>query len=196
MAFICAEQLDFDPRPQLSYVFVEGFYDWVKHFCKDKNKLVKVFAHIFTLKYFYVALEGERITAMTACTQGFAPISLQRDVFTKELGFIRGNFTYFILKRHMVRNSYPFSLGRTTGTIEFVATSPDYRGKGIAGGLITFVMEANPYSAYVLEVADTNVGAVHLYEKLGFKEIRRNKAPKRSGVNFFIYMRKEIEGRA
>jgi len=192
MDFLRADKIDFDTRPQLSRVFVEGFYDWIRHFHKDKDKLTEAFIHIFDLSHFYVALDGENIAAMVACTQGYAPISLDRKIFAKVLGFFCGNITYFMLKRHMVRNAYPFNLSKQTGSIEFVATAPDYRKRGIAHDLIIHVMEANPYNSYVLEVADTNTGAFNLYEKLGFKEMKRVKAPRRSGVDYFLYMRKEI----
>ena len=189
-----ADKVIHDIKPELSRVFVEGFYTWIRHFHKDKDKLVEAFTHIFDLKYFYVAIEDGEVAGMVACTQGYAPISLQRKKFTDVLGFFRGNFAYFMLKRHMVRNAYPFNLSRTTGSIEFVATAPQHRNKGIAHDLILYVMKENPYDSYVLEVADTNAGAVHLYEKLGFKEIKRMKAPnpKRSGVNNFLYMRREM----
>ena len=193
MQHIRSDKLTFDPRPQLSRIFVEGFYTWIKNFHTDKDKLTAAFIHVFDLTHFYVTLDGENIAGMVACTQGYAPIALDRHVFAKELGFFRGNFAYYMLKRHMVRNAYPFSLGSQTGSIEFVATSPDYRNRGIARGLITHTMQVNPYNSYVLEVADTNESAVSVYTKLGFKEIKRVKAPRNSGVNFFLYMRKDME---
>jgi ribosomal protein S18 acetylase RimI-like enzyme len=192
MKFIRANELTFDARGQLSRVFVEGFYDWIKHFSKDKEKLVLAFAHVFSLEYFYVAVQGETIAAMAACTRGFSPIELNRPEFVRVMGFIRGNIAYFMLNRHMVRNSYPFSLGKNTGTIEFVATAQNFRRQGLGYELLTFIMQENPHDSYILEVADTNENAVRLYEKLGFREIKRVKAPnpKHSGVNFFVYMRR------
>ncbi|MCL2224367.1 MAG: GNAT family N-acetyltransferase [Defluviitaleaceae bacterium] len=190
MTFTRTDKLTFNIRGQLSRVFVEGFYDWIKHFCKDKDKLTQAFEHVFTLEYFYVALQGETVAAMAACTQGFSPIKLERREFVKALGFIRGNIAYFMLRRHMVRNSYPFAMSKTTGSVEFVATAPKFRNQGLGYELLSFIMEENPYDAYILEVADTNKNAVRLYEKLGFAEIKRVQAPKRSGVNFFIYMRR------
>lgn len=189
-----ADKAGFDLRPQLSYIFVEGFYSWIQHFHKDKEKLKEVFTHIFNLKFFYVAMDGQTVASMVACTHGHTPINLDRKIFTKILGLIKGNFTYFMLKRHMVRNAYPFSLSPKTGTIEFVATAPEYRQKGLAEKLIKFTMEQNPYNSYVLEVADTNTNAFKLYEKMGFVEMKRIAAPnpKRSGVNNYLYMRKEI----
>ncbi|MCL2387689.1 MAG: GNAT family N-acetyltransferase [Defluviitaleaceae bacterium] len=197
MKFYRADKLKFDPRHQLSRIFVEGFYEWLKHFSKDKDKLTEAFAHIFMLSYFYVAAKGEVVAAMAACTQGFSPIRLERKEFVRTLGFIRGNFAHYMLRRHMIRNSYPFTLSKRTGSIEFVATSPDFRNLGIAHDLLDFVMEKNTYTSYVLEVADTNQTAFRLYEKLGFKEIKRVNAPnpKRNGVNFFMYMRRQMEGR-
>jgi len=190
MEFTRADQLQFDPRLQLSRVFVEGFYTWIRHICKDKARLTAVFSHMFLLEKFYVAVEGETIAAMTACTPGISPIALDRKEFSRVLGFARGNFSYFILKRHMVRNGYPFPLSPTTGSIEFVATAPEFRQRGLARELLTYVMAQTPFDSYILEVADTNSHAVCLYEGLGFREIRRVKAPKRGVVNFFIYMRK------
>jgi ribosomal protein S18 acetylase RimI-like enzyme len=75
------------------------------------------------------------------------------------------------------------------GSIEFVATSPDFRRQGAGFALLSYIMEETPYETYVLEVADTNTNAIGLYEKLGFREMKRIKAPRGSGVNFFIYMR-------
>ena len=192
MEYMRADQLSFDSRRQLSRIFVEGFYLWIKQVCKDKEKLIEVFTHAFILKNFYIAAETETVTAMAACTQGIAPIELNRRVFTSVLGVLRGNIVYFILKRHMIRSSYPFTLSPKTGSIEFVATAPEFRQRGIARELLTFIMKNCLYDSYVLEVADTNANAVYLYESLGFKEIRREKAPRRSGVNFFLYMRKEM----
>ena len=195
MEFTRADKTGFDPRSQLSGVFVEGFYPWLKHFSKDKDRLKAVFAHVFNLEKYFVAVDGKEIAAMAALTQGRSPIALDRKVFVKELGFVRGSFAYFMLSRNMVRNGYPFTLSPKTGSIEFVATAPDFRNQGLAKGLLGFIMAKNHYTAYVLEVADTNISAVKLYESLGFREIKRVKAPrpKRSGVNFFLYMRRNME---
>ena len=193
MNFIRADRAETDLRPQLSHVFIEGFYSWVSYFHKDKVKLKATFVHAFILPNFYVSMVDDEVAAMVACTQGYSPIQLDRKVFSKTLGLIRGNIAYFMLKRHMVRNSYPFTLSPKTGSIEFVATAPNHRQKGIAHDLILHTMQNNPYDAYVLEVAGNNTNALKLYEKLGFKEIKRIKAPRNSGVGSFLYMRREME---
>jgi len=192
MDYIKADQLPFDPRPQLSRIFVEGFYPWIKHFSRDKEQLIAAFSHTFDLRCFYIAMENDEIAAMAACTDGNAPVFLDRKIFIQTMGVLRGCYTYYVLGRYIRNSGYPFKLSRTTGSIEYVATAEAYQGRGIAQGLLTHIINTEVYTAYVLEFADTNTTAFRLYERLGFKEIDRKKAPRRrnGGVNYFIYMRR------
>ena len=181
------------PRDQMSEIFVEGFYTWISRFSKDKALLKSVFEHMFLPENFFLAYDGSKVTAMLAITKGVSPISLNRRIFVEHMGFFKGNIAYFLLRHYMVRNHYPFPLAPTTGIIEFVATHPDYRGQGIAGELMERAMCESPYTSFILEVADTNISAMKLYTRLGFREMMRIKAPRRSGVNFFLYMRRSDE---
>ena len=45
------------------------------------------------------------------------------------------------------------------------------------------------YNEYILEVVDANTSAIRLYEKLGYVEFARKPAPKKSGFNYFVYMK-------
>jgi ribosomal protein S18 acetylase RimI-like enzyme len=179
-------------------IFAEGFYQWLKYFTKDKEKLSQAMVHIFNLDYFYIAAENNargtipEVIAITACTDGkTSPIKLDKKTLCDTLGFIGGRFAYSMLSKHLVNHSYPFELSPQTGSIEFVATAERHKGKGAAYGLIEHIMGNMAYSEYVLEVADTNASAVRLYEKLGFAEFKRTPAPKVSGFNHFLYMKKE-----
>jgi ribosomal protein S18 acetylase RimI-like enzyme len=195
MRYISADQLHFDAREQISRVFVVGFYQWLKYFTKDVELLTRALAHIFDLPKFWVAVEGETIVAITACTDGvMPPISLDRTELRRHLGLIRGLLAYSMLKANLLEHTYPFTLTLQTGSIEFVATSPEFRDRGVAGGLIEHIMQTCGYSEYVLEVADTNSTAIRLYERLGFKEFQRvpEKHPKQSGLNFYVYMKREM----
>ena len=84
---------------------------------------------------------------------------------------------------------YPFEMKPDMGYVEFVATSEELRGRGVASNLINYFIEFPEYKEYVLEVADTNKSAVSLYEKLDFKEFKRieMKNKKQSGVNYLLY---------
>ena len=87
---------------------------------------------------------------------------------------------------------YPVLISEGTGTVEFVAVVPEYRGKGIAAGLIKHIFTVTNFQEYILEVADTNTAAVNLYKSLGFSDILRvpQKHTKQSGINELVYMKK------
>jgi ribosomal protein S18 acetylase RimI-like enzyme len=60
-----------------------------------------------------------------------------------------------------------------------IAVDPQWRGKGIAAQLINFMAaraQELGYSTLSLDVAELNVGALRLYQQLGFKVIKRNKS--------------------
>ena len=189
MEIMQASQATFDPKPQMSHMFVEGFYPWIKHISKDREKLTEVFTHIFNLERFYIAIKNRHVTAMAACSSGTTPVELCRNEFVRVLGQMRGNISYWRLQRHMMHNSIPFTLSPKTGVIEFVSTAPKYRNQGIGYALLSNIMTTLPYDAYMLEVAENNATAFRLYDRLGFKEFRRVAASRRSRAGAFIYMR-------
>jgi len=191
MEFIKASELSFDPRPQMGEIFSDGFYELgLKFICKDKAKLARALAHAFVLDEFYLAVQGNEIASFIARTNGKPPIKLDKKILRMEMGFFHGSFTYFILNKTLANHKYPFEIHQNMGVIEFVATAANFRGKGIAGQLMEFVMDAKHYDKFVLEVADTNTSAIKLYTRLGFVEFKRTPAPKLSGFKFFIYMNK------
>lgn len=195
MNYLSASESDIDLRQQISCVFVEGFYQWLYYFSKSKKRLALALAHMFILERFFVAMEDGKIAAITACTDGkSAPIHLEKPKLKRHLGFVRGTFAYAMLKKNLQEHGYPFALAEDSGSIEFVATAAEYRNKGVAYVLIEHVMATRPYKHFVLEVADTNEAAMRLYQRLGFTEFKRVKAPsaKISGVNFFVYMGKGL----
>ena len=188
--YIRGDKMNNNPQEQMGEIFANGYYEWLKYFSKDKSKLAKAFAHIFILEYFYFAMDGDEVLAFTACTNGKeSSITLDKRILTKELGIIRGAIVYRILCKNLLGHGYPFDISTETGSIEFVATKEKHRGKGIAKGLIAFIMEQTTYDDYVLEVASSNTSAIKLYDKLGFKEFKKVPAPKKSGFDYYVYMK-------
>jgi len=179
-------------RKKISDIFVDGFIQWLQYFSKDSEKLSRAFAHMFILDSFYVALIDGEPAGMAACTDGKTPpIRLQSRELRRHLGWIRGTMAGKILKKELENHPYPFLVEPGWGSVEFVATHGKHRGKGVASAIIQHVIAKTPYSAYVLEVADTNAPAVKLYEKLGFAEFTRvaHKQSKQSGINQLVYMK-------
>lgn len=179
-------------KMKISEIFVDGFFQWLNFFSKDKDKLTKAFSHMFNLKVFYIAVIDGEIAGIAACTDGkVSSVQLKSQELKKHLGFFMGSIAYFVLKREFEEKSYPFEITKGMGMVEFVATSAKYRGQGVASAIMTHIFESTPYDVYALEVADTNANAVKLYEKLGYSEFLRvkQKHSKKSGVNYLVYMK-------
>ena len=95
-----------------------------------------------------------------------------------------------ILHKEFEVKEYPVEIPDNMGKIEFVATKVEARGKEVAYRLLQHIIQDTGYDAYVLEVASNNVKAIKLYDRLGFKEIKRvpQKHAKQSGFEHLIYM--------
>ncbi|HBI74485.1 MAG TPA: N-acetyltransferase [Ruminococcaceae bacterium] len=196
MHVILAGKLDNSARSTISEIFVDGFYQWLKYFSKDKQKLSRAFAHMYNLDVFYVAKLDGNIAGIAALNDGTSPtVKLDKKEMQKHLGFFRGWFAYKMLGHEFMDKQYPFDMIPGMGYVEFVATAPSYRGKGAATAIIEHFFSLPHFNEYVLEVADTNENAVHLYEKLGFHEFKRMemKNKKQSGVNFLVYMKAQCK---
>lgn len=189
-----AAELSDDIRNDISRIFVEGFFQWLRFFSKDKDRLARALAHMFRLERFYVALVDERPAGIAACTNGKEPpICLSATQLRRHLGWYKGTIAGIVLKKELENHPYPFEIQRDMGAVEFVATWPEFRGKGVASAILSHIHETEPYRQFVLEVADTNTGAVKLYEKMGYREMTRVAAPhsKQSGINALVYMKWE-----
>jgi len=184
-----------NPRPAMSKVFVEGWYNDLKMICKDKEKLQRAFEHIFDLEGFYLAVVDQKIMAFVGVCDRVEQRRIayfDKKECRKGLGFIRGSIAAIVLTKILVKKDYPFDIPAGAGVIEFVATLPEARGKGLAAKLIEYAMADTNYKEYILEVIDTNHGAINLYERLGFKEFVREKSPyppEKAGFEEFIYMK-------
>lgn len=192
MTILRASETGRDLKPEISAVFADGFYQRLKYFSKDKQKLANSFTHMFDQNVFFVVMSENTVAGVAACTDGRnPPIHLDKRELRRVLGLVSGSFAYIMLKKKLEDHRYPFEVEPRTGSVEFVATSPEYRGQGVAALLIRNMMSSSPYDEYVLEVADTNTTAVRLYERLGFREFMRVKEPnsKRSGINHLVYMK-------
>lgn len=174
MKTVAAHTLGDAVRPQMSEIFVDGFYQWLCYFTKDKQKLARAMRHIFNLDVFYLAIDDDGdVLGMAAChAEGPPTVRLEGAEFRKHLGFFRGGFAYWILKKEFVDKQYPCPVAGM-GLVEFVAVSARHRGQGVATRMLGDIFAATHNREYLLEVADTNAPAVKTYEKLGFRECMR-----------------------
>jgi ribosomal protein S18 acetylase RimI-like enzyme len=192
MKIMLAEEYGIEAKTQLSKIFVDAFYQWLQFFSKDKEKLIKAFSHIFNLHVIYVAVIDGKIAGMIACNDGKEfTVSFNKKELKNHLGFFMGSITYIVLRKQFNKTPYPFQITEGMGAVEFVATSADHRGKGVATSIMKYIFDNTSFKEYVLEVADTNTNAVRLYEKLGYKEFmsKKEKHSKRSGIDYLLYMK-------
>lgn len=192
-----ADMLNKDPREQMSIIFADGFTQWLEYFSKDKNTIAKAFAHMFVLDQFYVAVVGDEIAGIASCTdcKTFA-VRLNAKELRKHLGLIKGTIAGIAVKKEFeqISDNPPAD----TGSIGFVGTHSKYQGQGVASQIIRHIIENTSYRTYLIEeVADTNLAAMRLYQKLGFQEYKRTpvspKLAKKIGINFFIALKYECE---
>ncbi|MUG47717.1 GNAT family N-acetyltransferase [Paenibacillus woosongensis] len=187
-----ADLADSDVRRGISEIFAEGFAQWLVFFSKDPDRIAAAFAHMFVLDQFYVALYRGQVAGMAACTDGASlSVKLDKKELRKYLGYFKGTLAGIFLKKEFERTVH---LSPSTGSIEFVGTAVEFRGQGVASQLIRHILEHTPYETYLIEeVADTNIPAMKLYSKLGFKEYRRKQLPikiaRKIGVNYMVSLK-------
>lgn len=175
---------------KISEIFVECFGQHFTFLTKDTNKLVAAFEHMFYTDVFYVALIDGKVAGITALTDGKEScINENKKELRKHLGYVKGTLFYQIFQHEFHKPA--MLTGDGIASVEFVATASEYRGKGVASAIIHHLFAFPQYQDYVLEAADTNINAVRLYEKLGFREFKRikQKFSKFIGVNHIVHMK-------
>lgn len=188
-----ADQAQFDVRGEISEIFADGFSPWLGYFSKDKNKIAAAFAHMFILNQFYVAVSEGKVVGIAACTNGIShSVKLDRTELRKHLGIYKGSLAGVFLKKEFEAAYINFPPG--AGSIEFIGTSAEYRGKGIASQLVQYILEHTPYQIYLIEeVADTNIPAMKLYQKLGFEVYKSKPIPvkraEKIGINQIVSLK-------
>jgi ribosomal protein S18 acetylase RimI-like enzyme len=186
-----ARELGADAPRIISEIFIDGFGQHFTAFAKDPQRLVDAFAHTFVLDLFSVArLDGDP-AGIAACTDGVRRC-VESDAATmrQHLGVIRGSFAHWVFASQF-SGSIPDPLPGQ-GSIEFVATAARHRGNGVATALLSWLHQLPQYDSFVLaEVADTNAGALSVYERLGYVEYVRKpvRHGRISGINAYVSLR-------
>jgi len=181
-------------REKISEIFVDGFYDDLKMLCRDRDMLVKACTHMFGLGHFHAAIIDGEIAGVIACLdKDTYCVRPDRKMLIKHMGFFRGMFTSLGFKYLSHDPKYPpqVKMDEKTASVEFVVTSPKHRKKGVAMAILNHLHSLPQYRDYVLEVKDTNTGAVELYKKMGYREIHRKKFrwARYADFEYFVYMK-------
>ena len=151
-------------RKAIAEIFVDAYFPQLSFFTKDKDRLSNAFLNSFILDRFFGAFaDGELVGIFALTDESGRCFKLVKSDFVANIGFLKTSLVFAGL-----RNEFEHQLRlRSKGfNIEAVAVKSDRRGKGIATSMMRYAMEHNDYLE--LDVADTNLPAIKIYEKLGF----------------------------
>ncbi|MDR2834098.1 MAG: GNAT family N-acetyltransferase [Streptococcaceae bacterium] len=187
MNYTQANQLNFNPRTQMSQILVEGFWDILfSKFKVEKAKLINALEHCFDLSVFYVAHDESQIYSIVANSPTGTCFQLDKKLLQKKLGFISGWIVYKVCTTHLHTN-YPAVDNTTYNYIDLVVSSPNSLQKGVTYGLMQHIVTQSNNKNFMLLVQANNTPAVRLYEKVGFRENSRKKS-KVPGAKFDLFL--------
>lgn len=185
---------DVDVRLGMAKIFGEGFTQWLGFFSKDQTKIAEAFAHMFVLDQYYIAIAGGEVAGMAACTDcKTLSVRLNKRELRKHFGHYKGFLAGIFLKKEFENPFIDPPLN--TGSIEFVGTASKFRGQGIAAKILENIFENTSFMEYIIEeVADTNIPAMRLYQKMGFAEYKSKPFPTKKaekiGINKLVSLKR------
>lgn len=176
-------------RQGLARCIAEGFERDFSALCKDTEKTARAIEGGIRTPRFWVAEEKDILAgtaALSDCRE--RAVRTDRAGYLKHFGPLRGRLALFVLKEEF---ETPLKIPEKTGYLEFVAVDRRFRRQGVATALLQKILSSGLYQDYLLDVVNTNTGAIRLYEKLGFQTVRQipEKHSKQKGFDFRIIMR-------
>jgi len=166
-------ELNEEQQNQFMSVFVEGFHNVFSSISKDKEKLHKLFKFSFDYERAYAFLQdGEAVGILGLSDYQARPIRLNKEIFMEIIGGVAGKIAYKQVCKALEK---PHSIQQYEIYIDYIATNPKCRSKGIGTQLIEFVRDTLGYRHLELEVFSKNTRAIKLYKRLGFRVIAEKK---------------------
>jgi ribosomal protein S18 acetylase RimI-like enzyme len=183
--------------PQAVEIFLDAFWLKVEHlelFSPDRELARRVYLGSMDFAHARYALEGDQVLGAAGLEyDGRHFLRLKWAVLRREFGFFgtlgRWLFSWMSTMQRM---------GRDTMRIAVIAATENARGRGVGTFLLedTFAFaRSQGYKKLKLEVVDTNPRARALYERVGFRTVRRIRTgfiTRRGGFGGFDVMEKEL----
>lgn len=182
-------ELDESQIGQAIDVLIEGFYFTLSSVSKDKGKLHELFRSSLDYDMTYACLQdGAAIGFLGLANSQKRPIQFDREVYGRLLG--KGSYRTVSAAFEKVKDIGPQDI-----LIDYIATSPEHRGRGVGTQMIHYVRDVLGYKQIQLETFSKNAKAIALYERLGFKTIgvRKSLMMRISGYGSLVTMRMEAD---
>jgi len=186
-------ELDEEQVNQSFNVFVEGFSNVFSSITKDKDKLHRLFKNSFEYEMTYAyLLDGEAVGFMGLANCEKRPMKLNKEIFLETISGFAGKVVFATMNAAFEKLN-PVGPGEIY--IDYIATSPEHRSKGIGTKLIEYVRDTLGYKHIELEVFSKNPRAKGFYERAGFKviKIKKDFMMTLQGFGRRIVMRLDIE---
>lgn len=170
-------------------VLIEGFYFTLSRITKDRDKLHLLFKTSLDRNMTYAYLQdGEAVGFLGLADHQKRPIKFDEETYVKILG--KGSYKAVSEAFEKVKDIGPQDI-----FIDYIATSPEHRGKGIGTQLIHYTRDTLGYEQIQLETYSRHTKAIALYEKLGFKIIKVDKSlmMRIMGYGDLVIMRTETD---
>jgi len=174
-------------------VFIEGFYFTLSSVSKDKDKLHKLFKSFLDYSMTYAYLQDSIAIGFLGLADHLKrPVKLNWEDYTQIMGKFASKMAYKAMSAAFEKVK---DIGHQEILIDFIATSPEHRSKGIGTQIISFIRDVLGYKKIQLETYSKNTRAITFYERLGFKvtKVNKNLMMKISGYGSLVTMRFEAE---
>ena len=155
---------------QVAIICVEGLYNVFSIISKDKNLLTELFMDSFDYDMCYACLHDGDAVGFMGLSNSYkrAASNMRLETFERLFGKRKAKHMFAGVSNGM---AVPKVMPENEVCIDFLATTPHLRGKGIGKQLIHCVFDNLHYEACTLEVYSKNLKAIKFYERLGFRKI-------------------------
>ena len=162
-------ELDEKQADESIRIFVDGLFAQFAAISKDKEKLHKLFKKSLDYDMTYAFLQdGEALGFLGLGDYQKRPIKLDEEAFMEIKGGFAGKVAFGAMSAAMEK---PNLSSPREICIEYLATNPVHRSKGIGSKLIEFVRNIPGCERIELEVFSKNPRAIKFYEREGFKVV-------------------------
>ena len=178
-----AEDLD-----EVADVLAVGFGQLFHQLTRKEDEIRALLRSLILLENFYVVEVDGRIAGCLALSaEGSRSSQVDSSEFRRIVGLVKGTIGAWVVRRLL---TVPYELPEDTAYFEYVTILPEFRRRGLSSSLIMDTVERTEFRRYMLDVTSDNMEAYQLYEKLGFREVKREKErfAKQAGFEYRIYM--------
>ena len=158
--------LDDDRARLVTELLVDSFFPMFQGISKDRALLYRLFGPCLQPDLVDVLLQDGQIAGFVAasgCRQ--RAVVIRKDICIHVFGRVKG---WVLAKQLHKLLSVPAVTEQTDGYIDFIATAPEFKRRGVAAALLAHVEQTAGYSRLYLDVITTNLPAIRLYEKVGY----------------------------